>query len=628
MKYSYLFVYILIFMSIMQSMRAKKHDAYKAKQLLELLSIAPENLLKTRAPAPPSSLTTSIGSVNFQAYNGGSTTPYTQGANVTAYYGATGAPISGNSMPANIIFNTVPAANTAPTPRVFVGSNGRIGIGSFDASQGSSINAALHVEGNNNTGVVSPGPNNAMFVGPRTTTLNPFVTAATGSMQVTGNMFVQQTMETPKFTGYGVFSPLNWTPIRNITFPITINEFPYTINTPGKYVLYQHTVGISGPAIIINASDVILDLQGFRLQSSGNVIQINSGLSNITIRNGEVQGDGATTAAAIDGTSATGLSNISFENLIIANVAGSGINLGGGNNLVIDNVRMRNVVSAISNSAAISLTGFNTINLNNVIIGQAGSSGLVVNGIALTNCANGLLQNVSVLDCIGFSIRCFLLNSATNMIFRSCVCASNIASVTCDSFVDNIEGSSPFCQFFDCISVENVGADIVRGFQFFANSTYVGCVCQSLRNTATSSAILRGFNTGDATVSVNCICAHCTTNDTASTATTAYSNSGSSRVSGYIDCLAYNNCTNNVNAVGFSVGFPPIRFFRNCCSSNHPIAYRTAATGMNVASIENVATAYTTAFSNYPLGSNQTIANINGLTTLMSQNPWINTGIN
>ena len=74
-----------------------------------------------------------------------------------------------------------------------------------------------------------------------------------------------------------------------------IGSAPFTITNPGSYYLAANLIVSSGNAIIIAASGVTLDLSGFAISStsatpSGAGIQINSGLQNITIMNGFIQG--------------------------------------------------------------------------------------------------------------------------------------------------------------------------------------------------------------------------------------------------------------------------------------------------------------------------------------------------
>lgn len=66
----------------------------------------------------------------------------------------------------------------------------------------------------------------------------------------------------------------------------------YVISEPGSYYLVDNIVLVNGVAIAIEASDVVLDLNGFALigsDSADSAINIMGGRSNIAIRNGTIR---------------------------------------------------------------------------------------------------------------------------------------------------------------------------------------------------------------------------------------------------------------------------------------------------------------------------------------------------
>ena len=76
-----------------------------------------------------------------------------------------------------------------------------------------------------------------------------------------------------------------------------ISSSPYTISNPGSYYLTTNIVGVSSQnGINISANNVTLDLNGFSLQgisSAINGISIQTGYTNVTVRNGTISGWGA-----------------------------------------------------------------------------------------------------------------------------------------------------------------------------------------------------------------------------------------------------------------------------------------------------------------------------------------------
>src|ERR1700738_5329496 len=74
----------------------------------------------------------------------------------------------------------------------------------------------------------------------------------------------------------------------------------YTISNEGSYYLGGNLSIASGNAITVAANNVTIDLQGFELVGTGGStgVLINSGVSNVTVRNGTIRNF---TGRAIDG---------------------------------------------------------------------------------------------------------------------------------------------------------------------------------------------------------------------------------------------------------------------------------------------------------------------------------------
>jgi hypothetical protein len=76
---------------------------------------------------------------------------------------------------------------------------------------------------------------------------------------------------------------------------VPISTAPFTISQPGSYYLTTNLTVSGGNAITIAANGVTLDLNGFTISSttnpaSGTAVLIGSGLRNIAIQNGHIQG--------------------------------------------------------------------------------------------------------------------------------------------------------------------------------------------------------------------------------------------------------------------------------------------------------------------------------------------------
>ncbi len=190
-----------------------------------------------------------------------------------------------------------------------------------------------------------------------------------------------------------------------------IGSLPFTITTPGSYYVTTNLTGTSGTnGITITVSDVRVDLSGFVLTGIGSSlsgVQVpNTGLTNISVRNGTVRGwpmhglevnsDYAVTVEHID-ASENGRSGIfclsgGAANFVVrhcnatrnntANAGGSGIVTSGGT--IVDCTAMANLNSAPGISA--------------------GSGALVSHCLVRNNSGPGISANgASVLDCESFS---------------------------------------------------------------------------------------------------------------------------------------------------------------------------------------------------------------------------------
>jgi len=147
-----------------------------------------------------------------------------------------------------------------------------------------------------------------------------------------------------------------------------ISSLPFTITAPGSYYLTANLTGVSGPSgITINASNVSIDLNGFTLQGvpgSSHGIDAQSGIANLSVRNGTVTGWGGT---GINLFIPGGIQRIA--DILAANNGGGGIT---GTNATITNCTAR-----ANGSTGIALYG----------------AGVISNCLALSNTGTGMVIN-------------------------------------------------------------------------------------------------------------------------------------------------------------------------------------------------------------------------------------------
>ena len=165
---------------------------------------------------------------------------------------------------------------------------------------------------------------------------------------------------------------------------VPIESLPFTITQPGSYYL-TGDLATAGNGIIVNASDVTIDLMGFTItgsdpnQFSGieQVLAFNN--KNLTVRNGTVRNfdDGV---VAFDGGS-FGF-GITFKDLRVIDVGSRGIAAGAADCLIVDCYARISAASTVSGSEGIGCVGGIIVNSR----ASGFSNGIIVNRGVMTNC--------------------------------------------------------------------------------------------------------------------------------------------------------------------------------------------------------------------------------------------------
>jgi hypothetical protein len=178
-----------------------------------------------------------------------------------------------------------------------------------------------------------------------------------------------------------------------------IHSVPYTMSSPGLYYLAGNLTATT-TALIINASDVTLDLMGYSLTGPGkdsgsNIgIQIQPACSNVEIRNGSVKSFGNFGVHSSDPTAA----GIRVIGLRVRDTGNSGISLYGNGHLATG--------CSVQNAGnhGIFLANNGSLCKGNQVSGSSGdgiyvSAGIVTGNVCLAN-NNGFHANgvSSVLD--------------------------------------------------------------------------------------------------------------------------------------------------------------------------------------------------------------------------------------
>jgi hypothetical protein len=178
---------------------------------------------------------------------------------------------------------------------------------------------------------------------------------------------------------------------------IPITNLPWTVTAPGSYYVVTNLVGdpVLPHGIIVQASDVTIDLKGFTLQGGvggGSGISVPATVTNLKVHNGVIRN------WASNGISAQNADNGQLTDLRVSNNGASGITIGTGWTVA--------ACQCLSNATA----GLNTLGYCTVkdcaAAYNAGGPGFVVGGYCvLTGCA-------AVTNMVGIStmMNCSLAN--------------------------------------------------------------------------------------------------------------------------------------------------------------------------------------------------------------------------
>ncbi len=104
-------------------------------------------------------------------------------------------------------------------------------------------------------------------------------------------------------------------------------DVPHTITLPGSYALVSDLASTNTPAIIVQASDVVIDLNGYRITNDGTILVSQApGQHRLTVRNGRIGVNGLTSWWGIF---APGTGN-RFEDLVVRGATSAAIESGPG----------------------------------------------------------------------------------------------------------------------------------------------------------------------------------------------------------------------------------------------------------------------------------------------------------
>ena len=190
----------------------------------------------------------------------------------------------------------------------------------------------------------------------------------------------------------------------------------YLILQPGSYYLTSNVLAVAGVhGINISASDVTLDLRGFSVigSSSGlDGIYIHAGYTNITVRNGNI--DGWSNTSTYGNGVESYADNVTLEHLNVSANHGYGITLNG---------------SSVVRACSAEGNGNNGINATNncIIVGSTANR----NSIFTVTQSGGItvLNNCMVINCIADNNFTNGIYAANNCTIKDCSTSSNLTGI-------------------------------------------------------------------------------------------------------------------------------------------------------------------------------------------------------
>lgn len=325
----------------------------------------------------------------------------------------------------------------------------------------------------------------------------------------------------------------------SLNYAASANTGLFIITSAGYYyltedlLLSQTPTNVNNAVILINASNVVLDLGTKTIAGNGNAsnvvagIQVADGISNVTIKNGSINGISSTISNAygfgilVNLAAASTVSHIVLQDLSIFTCGALGIVARKCNDLTMLNITCTNNgpafdgVSSFGYSGGLYLETVNTCSIKKSSFSNSAwrttpsAAGIIhIVGAAISACNNiEILDShfdnnnnstptaVSSVSAAGL----FLLNSANCTVANVTAnqnTRSGITDVPCFGF--RMTGSTGSI-FTNCQANNNVGTTFCTGFGLESSSsgnTFVNCIA-NLNNcviaTATSAASSYGF---------------------------------------------------------------------------------------------------------------------------------------
>lgn len=371
----------------------------------------------------------------------------------------------------------------------------------------------------------------------------------------------------------------------------------------------------------ITASNVVLDL-GNHTITQGNattglvVVQVNSGLSNVIIRNGTIR--------SIHGTGVQVLNNcarIIVDNITTLACDTRGIDFVGSSGNTITDSKVRNCsviqcATSSSSTAAVALTFCKRMVVESLYAGSNGTTNHNISTVSVTSSDKCHFKNMIIENTTGnTTLRGILFTSATNCWLSSCIVDSTFSmgnNPSCSGY--ELDTASTNNIFVGCISSQATAlsgtAATVNGFLINgADNFFVNCYARNGNGEFT-----RGFSVGavgNRTTFINCV----GSNNNSTVNTSCGFRSLAATALCYIRCKALNQVSTPNAGVGFELQGTTESLVNKCTAyrntgvnASNSIGYRQLSGATNITAVNNLSTLSATPYSGFAAGAINSVA--------------------
>jgi len=264
---------------------------------------------------------------------------------------------------------------------------------------------------------------------------------------------------------------------------VPISTAPFTISQPGSYYLTTNLTVSGGNAITIATNGVTLDLNGFTISSttnpaSGTAVLIGSGLRNIAIQNGHIQGGVTNNGSGVFsgpgfgyGISYSGIpQNVRVSGVSVSGCQYDGINVGHGASTTVENCVVRTV-------------------------GRYGIVANTIRGCVALDCGSVAIDGGQVSDSRGESVGGTGLYATTA---QNCYGSSSSGTglYAYDTAIGCYGRSSSGMGLYAYIAQNCHGSSSGSGYGLYAGRTAIGCYGESSGGPSGLYAQIAAFCTG------------------------------------------------------------------------------------------------------------------------------------